>query len=74
MARNLTDAQARWEAVVLIDAAVRDAIHGGAVVSWGEDHGWTESDQLAVEQHAWARVDGLISRQGKAKRRSRRSA
>lgn len=72
--RNLTDAEARWEAIVLIDAAVRFAIDSGAAVNYGEEHGWTGADQLAVEEHALGRVEGLIRRKGRAEHRAERRA
>lgn len=60
--RNLNDSEARWEAINLIAAAVDHFISGGAISAAGDAKGWTEADQIAIEQHAQARVDALIRR------------
>jgi hypothetical protein len=61
---NLSDSQARWEAVNFIAAVVEDAIANGAINGHGESLGldWTDTDEATIEQHALARVEGLLRR------------
>lgn len=67
--RRLSDSEARWEAVVLIDAAATAFVHDGSIVSRGEAEGWTDADVIAVERYVYARLDGLKRRPRRAPER-----
>lgn len=57
--RRLTDSEARYQAIVLIDATVRNAISSGCL---HQPDKWTDDDAIAIEKHAMDRVDGLLRR------------